>query len=228
MRRQSQQRNPGRNVHHHRHGHGVCPHEHHFHDHNAHGAVKLAIIEVKLFHNLGESLARTASPRRILSRVRWLTPVSRSSFRIPVLRISCLMSSPATTCKGNKNKNLTWRIDYVQIAGCAEPVATIRPMAITQRRTQTARRTLDIRCAQSRSFSGLHPSKRQSGTEESQGRINPSQPSSRLRDQNLANSGIRIGSDCWVRFGSNIPSQNEGTNDDKGKDCIYLGSGDYS
>ena len=43
-----------------------------------------------------------------------------------------------------------------------------------------------------------------------------------------ANSGIRIGSDCWVRYGSNIPGQNEGTNDDKGKDCIYLGSGDYS
>jgi hypothetical protein len=65
-------------------------------------------------------------------------------------------------------------------------------------------------------------------TEESQGRIHSSQPSSRLRDQNLANSGIRIGSDCWVRFGSNIPGQNEGTNDDKGKDCIYLGSGGYS
>jgi hypothetical protein len=40
---------------------------------------------------------------------------------------------------------------------------------------------------------------RQSGTEESQGRIQASsQPSSRLRDQNLANSGIRIGSDYWV------------------------------
>jgi hypothetical protein len=27
---------------------------------------------------------------------------------------------------------------------------------------------------------------------------------------------------------ADIPGQNEGTNDDKGKDCIYLGSGDYS
>ena len=39
-------------------------------------------------------------------------------------------------------------------------VATIPPMAISQPRAQTACRRLDIRCAQSRSFSGLHPSKR--------------------------------------------------------------------
>jgi hypothetical protein len=36
------------------------------------------------------------------------------------------------------------------------------------------------------------------------------------------------GSDCWVRYGSNNSGQNGGTNDDKGKDCNYLGSGDYS
>jgi hypothetical protein len=33
---------------------------------------------------------------------------------------------------------------------------------------------------------------------------------------------------CWVRYGSNNFGQNGGTNDDKGKDCKYLGSGDYS
>ena len=43
-----------------------------------------------------------------------------------------------------------------------------------------------------------------------------------------ANSGIRNGSDCWVRYGSNNSGQNAGTNDDKDKDCNYLGSGDYS
>ena len=43
-----------------------------------------------------------------------------------------------------------------------------------------------------------------------------------------ANSRIRIGSDCWVRYGSNKSGQNEGTNDNKGKDCIHLGSGDHS
>ncbi len=43
-----------------------------------------------------------------------------------------------------------------------------------------------------------------------------------------ANSGIRSGSDCWVRYGSNNSGQNGGTNDDKDKDCNYLGSGDYS
>src|ERR1022692_4907842 len=36
------------------------------------------------------------------------------------------------------------------------------------------------------------------------------------------------GSDCWVRYGSNNSGQNGGINDDKGKDCNYLGSGDYS
>jgi hypothetical protein len=39
---------------------------------------------------------------------------------------------------------------------------------------------------------------------------------------------IRIGSDCWVRYGSNKSGQNGGTNDDKGKDCSYLGLGDYT
>ena len=43
-----------------------------------------------------------------------------------------------------------------------------------------------------------------------------------------ANSGIRLGLICWVRYGSNNFAQNGGTNDDKGKDCNYLGSGDYS
>jgi len=32
----------------------------------------------------------------------------------------------------------------------------------------------------------------------------------------------------WVRYGSNNFGENGGTNDDKGKDCNYLGSGDYS
>ena len=43
-----------------------------------------------------------------------------------------------------------------------------------------------------------------------------------------ANSVIRIGLICWVRYGSNNFGQNGGTNDDKGKDCKYLGSGDYT
>src|SRR5216684_4751703 len=74
-----------------------------------------------------------------------------------------------------------------------------------------------------RSFSGLHPSKRQSGTEESQGRIHASsQPSSRLRDQNLGEPRYPR----WVRYGSNRSRQNGGPNDDKGKDCSHLGLGD--
>jgi hypothetical protein len=36
------------------------------------------------------------------------------------------------------------------------------------------------------------------------------------------------GSDCWVRYGSNSADLNEGKKADKGKDCDYLGSGDYS
>ena len=55
-----------------------------------------------------------------------------------------------------------------------------------------------------------------------------SQPSSRLRDQNLGELRNPHGSDWWVRYGSNNFGQNGGTNDDKGKDCNYLGSGDYS
>jgi hypothetical protein len=55
-----------------------------------------------------------------------------------------------------------------------------------------------------------------------------SQPSSRLRDQNLGELRYPHGSDCWVRYGSNNSGQNGGTNEDKGKDCNYLGSGDYS
>jgi hypothetical protein len=58
--------------------------------------------------------------------------------------------------------------------------------------------------------------------------IASSQPSSRLRDQNLGELRNPHGSDCWVRYGSNNFGQNGGTNDDKGKDCNYLGSGDYS
>ena len=58
--------------------------------------------------------------------------------------------------------------------------------------------------------------------------IASSQPSSRLRDQNLGELRHPHGSDCWVRYGSNNSGQNGGTNDDKGKDCNYLGSGDYS
>src|SRR5580700_1235291 len=81
-----------------------------------------------------------------------------------------------------------------------------------------------------RSFSGLHPSKRGNlGLRNLRAGYTP------LRNQApvcairiSANSGIRIGSDCWVRYGSNIPGQNGGTNDDKGKDCNYLGLGDYS
>ena len=55
-----------------------------------------------------------------------------------------------------------------------------------------------------------------------------SQPSSRLRDQNLGELRNPHGSDWWVRYGSNNFGKNGGTNDDKGKDCNYLGSGDYS
>jgi len=58
--------------------------------------------------------------------------------------------------------------------------------------------------------------------------IASSQPSSRLRDENLGELRHPHGSDCWVRYGSNNSGQNGGTNDDKGKDCNYLGSGDYS
>lgn len=54
-----------------------------------------------------------------------------------------------------------------------------------------------------------------------------SQSSSRLRDQNLGELRHPHGSDYWVRYGPNISGQNEGANDDKGKDCNYLGSGDY-
>ena len=50
----------------------------------------------------------------------------------------------------------------------------------------------------------------------------------RLRDQNLGELRYPHGSDCWVRYGSNNSRQNGGTNDYKGKDCNYLGSGDYS
>ena len=32
----------------------------------------------------------------------------------------------------------------------------------------------------------------------------------------------------WVRYGSNNRGQNEGSRGNKGKDCNYLGSGDYS
>jgi hypothetical protein len=56
----------------------------------------------------------------------------------------------------------------------------------------------------------------------------PSQSSSRLRDQNLGELRYPHGSDCWVRYGSNNFGQNGGMNDDKDKDCNYLGSGDYS
>jgi hypothetical protein len=55
-----------------------------------------------------------------------------------------------------------------------------------------------------------------------------SQPSSRLRDQNLGELRYPHGSDCWVRYGSNNSGQNEGTNGNKGKDCNHLGSDDYS
>jgi hypothetical protein len=58
--------------------------------------------------------------------------------------------------------------------------------------------------------------------------IASSQPSSRLRDQNLGELRNPHGSDCWVRYGSNNFGQNGGANDDKGKDCNYLGPGDYS
>ena len=56
----------------------------------------------------------------------------------------------------------------------------------------------------------------------------PSQPSSRLRDQNLGELRNPHGSDCWVRYGSNNFGQNGGMNDDKGKDYNYLGSGGYT
>jgi hypothetical protein len=49
-----------------------------------------------------------------------------------------------------------------------------------------------------------------------------------LRDQNLGELRNPHGSDCWVRYGSNDFGQNGGANDDNGKDCNYLGSGDYS
>ena len=81
-----------------------------------------------------------------------------------------------------------------------------------------------------RSFSGLHPSKRGNlGLRNLRAGYTP------LRNQApvcairiSANSAIRIGSDCWVRYGSNKSGQNVGPNDDKGKDCSYLGVGDYS
>ena len=48
------------------------------------------------------------------------------------------------------------------------------------------------------------------------------------RSEIWANSGIRMGLIVGSVIGSNNSGQNGGINDDKGKDCNYLGSGDYS
>ena len=56
-------------------------------------------------------------------------------------------------------------------------------MAISAPNTNRSPHAGNFRCAQSRSFSGLHPSKRQSGTEESRGRIHSSQPSPFARSE---------------------------------------------